>query len=203
MSLIKGGEGVDISDFGGEGTGMKSMKQINWRPNQKIRFEVKGNYVSAIEGYNVRCTIRIGDESHLMAVFQRPGEGMQENFEFGSFIEDFDRDSNNQPPTVNGCQYQRSATFMQSMIRYNDNGKSKNLKFDKALFSKDNAPNWGFCKDWSCAGSTKNSFTLTTGGSRLGAPETKCNDGDVFEFDPTVNNPRITAPLKTCIANTA
>ena len=125
VSMIKEGEGVQVQGFGGEGTGLKSMKQLNWRPNQKIKFDVKATFVPAIEGWNVRCTIRIGDESHLMAVFQRPGESLHEDFRFGSFIEDFDRDSNYQPPSVNGCQYQRSATFLSPMIIYNENGEKK------------------------------------------------------------------------------
>ena len=200
VSLIKEGEGVQVEEFGGEGTGLRSMKLFNWQPNQKIKFEVKGTYVPNIEGWNVRCTIRIGDESHFMATLQRPGEALHEKFEFGSFIEDWKRDGSG-PQSVNGCQYQRSATFLSQMIKYNDNGQNKIMKLNQALFNNDQDPNGGYCEDWSCAGSTKNSFTLTTGGSRLGNPEKKCSHGDIIRFDPKVKTPNLTKPLKTCMAN--
>ena len=31
-SIIRGGKGVNLDDFGGEGTGVKSMKFVDWRP---------------------------------------------------------------------------------------------------------------------------------------------------------------------------
>ena len=35
---IEHGPGVRVQTFGGEGTGMKSMKQINWTENQKVMY---------------------------------------------------------------------------------------------------------------------------------------------------------------------
>ena len=40
----KKGDGVTVDTFNGEGRGKKSIKQLDWRPNKEITFEVKGEY---------------------------------------------------------------------------------------------------------------------------------------------------------------
>ena len=39
---VEHGEGVIVSKFGGEGTGFKSMKDVNWKNNEDVTIIVKG-----------------------------------------------------------------------------------------------------------------------------------------------------------------
>ena len=192
--IIRGGKDVNLDDFGGEGTGVKSMKFVNWRPNEKVVTTVKGSWDAEINGWNVNCTFKIGETEHFMAEFQRVGVyGMQENFGFNSFIEDW-----NHGQTAQGCLYQRSAAFITPKVYYEEAGEQKIVELDIARFTGDLNPGQSFCKDWSCAGSGINFFTLTTGGARQGKPERQCQSGQMFTFDPTVD-PNLTGPLKNCV----
>ena len=192
-SIIRGGDDVHLDDFGGEGTGVKSMKFVDWRPNEEVVTTVKGTWNAEINGWRVECTFKIGGTEHFMAEFQRAGDyGMQNNFGFNSFIEDW-----NHGEKAEGCLYQRSAAFITPKVYYEEAGEQKIVELDIARFTGDLNPGQSFCKDWSCAGSGINFFTLTTGGARQGKPERQCYNGQMFTFNPNVD-PDLTGPLKNC-----
>jgi hypothetical protein len=193
-SLVTAGEDVYIEDFGGEGTGIKSMKFVNWKPNQEVITTVEGAWDSHINGWTVECSFTIGETVHFMAKFQRPGDhGMQDNFQFSSFIEDWDRNE-----YADGCLYKRSATFLVPKIYYVEDGERKIAELDTTRFTKDQGQNQDFCKEWSCADSGINFFSLTTGGARLGNPEEICWNDEIFNFDPNFD-PILTGPLQQCV----
>ena len=193
-SLVTGGEDVHINDFGVEGTGIKSMKFVNWKPNQEVITAVEGAWDQNINGWTVECTFTVGESVHFMAKFQRTGDyGMQDDFQFSSFIEDWDHNENS-----DGCFYQRSATFLVPKIHYVEDGKTKVVELDKARFTKDQGQNQDFCKEWSCADSGINFFSLTTGGARLGRPGKSCRNNDMFNLDPYFD-PILTGPLQHCV----
>ena len=84
-SIVRAGKNVYTDDFGGEGTGVKSMKLVDWRPNEKVVTTVKGTWDARIQGWKVECTFQIGRTEHFMAEFQRRGEiGMQDDFTFNA-----------------------------------------------------------------------------------------------------------------------
>ena len=129
-----------------------------------------------------------------MAKFQRPGDyGMQDNFQFSSFIEDWDRNQ-----YADGCLYKRSATFLVPKIYYVEEGEIKVVELDTTRFTKDQGQNQDFCKEWSCADSGRNFFSLTTGGARLGRPGRTCRNDEVFNLDP-YHDPILTGHLQHCV----
>ena len=192
-SIVKAGEDVNIDDFGGEGTGLKSMKFVDWRPNEEIVTTVKGTWDAEIQGFRVECTFKIGKEEHFMAEFQRSGRyGMQDEFSFNSFIEDWKHNNK-----ADGCLYQRSAAFITPKIYYEEAGAQKIVELDTAKFTGDKNPGQSFCKHWSCADSGINFFTMTTGGARKGKPDRQCHNGQIFKFKPE-NDPNLTGVIKHC-----
>ena len=176
--LVKKGEDVHIDDFGGEGTGLKSMKQINWTPNEMIEFTVTGFHIPWNNSWNVECIIKTGNDVHVMATFSRPGESMHEDFSFQSFIEDFQRS-----PTANGCLYKRSAQILHPQVHYSEYGDEKVLNFETATFMKDQNFGQNFCADWSCAEMRNSGLLLTTGGGRLGRTKNFCEHNKVLIFN--------------------
>ena len=193
------GDGVTADTFTGEGRGKKSIKQLYWRPKQEIMFEVKGEYNRKIKGWDIQCNVNVGHKVHHLATFQRAGEHkIQDNFKFGSFIEDYKRNANSV-----GCLYERSAIFISPEIRYKEKGEEKTIKLDRARFMKDQNADQGFCRDWSCAGSGKNFFSIKTGGSRLGRPNITCHHNTVLHFKiintKAKQRSQVETSLKTCI----
>ena len=187
-----------VYPFGGEGNGKKSIRQLDWRPNEEIIFEIKGTYNDRMKIWNVQCNITIYNEMHYIATFQRRGDNkIQDDFRFSSFIEDYKRNENSV-----GCLYERSANFISPEISYKEKGISKTIKFDKATFMKDQNPGQGFCSDWSCANSGKSFFSVRTGGSRLGRPNLTCDHNTVLFLRNTnrntVQRSKAKASLKTC-----
>ena len=45
MKEVQAGTDVKISSFGGEGTGMKSIKEVPWKDNEDVTLTVKGKRV--------------------------------------------------------------------------------------------------------------------------------------------------------------
>ena len=45
MKEVQAGTDVTVSEFGGEGTGMKSIKSIPWKNNEDVTMTLKGKRV--------------------------------------------------------------------------------------------------------------------------------------------------------------
>ena len=192
------GDAVTVYSFKGEGSGKKSIKQLDWRPDEEITFEVRGKYNARMKIWNIQCNITIYNEMHHIATFQRTGENkIQDDFKFSSFVEDYKRNENSV-----GCLYERSAHFISPEISYKEKGVRKTIKLDKAIFMKDQNPGQGFCSDWSCANSGKKIFSIRTGGSRLGKPNLTCEHNTVLFLRNTngnaVQRSKNSTSLKTC-----
>lgn len=84
-------EGVEVSRFGGEGTGGKSMMPLNWQENQKVRMAIscakdgehRTAYTCWIYVDEVKGWFRMATFSSLV------GEGKAEITNAYSFVEDF------------------------------------------------------------------------------------------------------------------
>ena len=46
--MVNAGEGVDVTEFGGEGTGIKTMRDFYWREGDEITFIVEAELVGKI-----------------------------------------------------------------------------------------------------------------------------------------------------------
>jgi hypothetical protein len=90
------GEGVEVSSFGGEGTGLKSMKDVAWREGEEAIFTVKGVIMETEDGletWHCSCWFQLGDGGkQLMATYMRKSSQRPLNRNgFYSFVEDWDR----------------------------------------------------------------------------------------------------------------
>ena len=43
--LVNAGEGVEVTEFGGEGTGIKTMRDFNWKEGEEITFHVEAQLI--------------------------------------------------------------------------------------------------------------------------------------------------------------
>lgn len=86
---LYGGEGVDVSRFGGEGTGGKSMMTLNWKKGEKVRMAISCGKDGDIRT-TYTCWIYINDAWFRMATFSSlVGEGKVALRDPYSFVEDF------------------------------------------------------------------------------------------------------------------
>jgi len=159
---VKHGAGVRVQSFGGEGTGMKSMKSINWRDNQKITLRVSGRKHYMDGNASVwQCTGSYsidGGDFHLMATFERSGESPLNTTGFYSFIEDWRRDHYHQ-----GHLQQREAEYSDPKLT-TSSGHVFNL--ERALFTKQSQDEDAFAtrKAFAAVKTSKACFVLSTGG---------------------------------------
>lgn len=96
VKVLYGGEGVDVSRFGGEGTGGKSMFNFDWKTGDRVRMAVQSApdgkertaYTGWIYDLPKQQWKRIASFSTLAAKGHVPLKGMY------SFVEDFRRNYN-------------------------------------------------------------------------------------------------------------
>ena len=101
--LVSKGEGVEVSRFGGEGTGYHALKEVDWHPNENIVVQVHANWIEYWQSWLVECQMSVRGKVHNLATFRRGGQKLHDHFGFNSFIEDWYQHG--------GCLYQRSAAF--------------------------------------------------------------------------------------------
>ena len=133
VECISSGDGVKVELFGGEGTGMKSMKDFWWHVGEEITFTIQGNYNESSDAVNpgawtCSCWYSRSSEEHsqlhFMSTYRRQGESCPLNDSgFYSFVEDWNRCSN-----AEGYLSRRCAVFTSPEIEYG--GRCKILEGD-------------------------------------------------------------------------
>ena len=73
----------------GEGTGLKSMKDVDWREGEEVTVRVSGQVEG--EHWDCSCYYELRGEKHFMATFRRAGPRPLNQRGFYSFVEDWDR----------------------------------------------------------------------------------------------------------------
>ena len=48
VELVNVGPGVKVSEFGGEGTGIKTIKDLNWKEGSNVTFNVEGHLLEGM-----------------------------------------------------------------------------------------------------------------------------------------------------------
>ena len=196
VGLISKGKEVKVSEFGGEGTGLKSMKQIKWEKNQRIQFVVEGQYNQILDGWTVQCHVVLDNKKHFMAKYERAGhQNMLNDFKYSVFAEDWHRSWG-----ARGCQHKRLAEFFNPSFQYVEKSKKQTVLFSNARFTKDqnHRPMDTFCKDWTCASSRRDLVDLETGGSNLGSPQKFCPHNMQLRFQNNNHDNPDTGPRKFC-----
>jgi len=121
--LVNAGEGVDVTEFGGEGTGIKTMRDFDWKEGDDITFQVDGQL---IDGYwFVSCYYFVNENEQLMAKLRRSEKGGNPLSKTGfySFVEDWNRCKD-----AKGYKIKRKARFLNPKF---DGILLKNAQFTK------------------------------------------------------------------------
>ena len=85
--LVDQGPEVTVEPFGGEGTGLKSMKPFHWEIGEKVGFLVKSRLVNC--EWIISCDVIFRNQIHHMATYRRGGENPMNAFI--GFVEDYNR----------------------------------------------------------------------------------------------------------------
>ena len=85
------GRGVRVSNFGGEGTGQKAMKDLAWREGEVVTLVVRGERAQG--GWRCSCDVKHRGKTHFMAAYHRTGEQHRplSSGGFYTFVEDWHR----------------------------------------------------------------------------------------------------------------
>nr|XP_022343786.1 uncharacterized protein LOC111136909 [Crassostrea virginica] len=148
VQVTSSGEGVEVSRFGNEGTGGKSMMPLEWKLGEPVHFKMEASDLDGVwTAYSCYLKNGLSDWFH-MATMKTIANGELLNGVY-SFVEDFRRDG------ASHCET-RSAKFGDCYSL--DGGCQNNCK--KATFTADSTTptlniNAGLCD---------NKFYLTTGG---------------------------------------
>ena len=71
VELVSQGNSAVVDNFGGEGTGLKTMMDIDWSVGDKVTFIVSG--VQDGDGWICSCRFILRGQEHFMASYRRSG----------------------------------------------------------------------------------------------------------------------------------
>lgn len=148
VQVAYSGKGVEVSRFGNEGTGGKTMMPLEWKLNEPVQFKMEAQDVDGTwTAYSCYVKMNSSDWFH-MATMKTIANGELLNGVY-SFVEDFRRDG------ASHCEI-RSAKFGDCYSKADD----CQCKCQKATFTADSSTptlniDAGLCGD---------KFYLTTGG---------------------------------------
>ena len=160
VEFVESGPQVQVSKFGGEGTGLKSMRDLNWIEDSLITFRVRGKLIDG--HWYCDCHFRVEDDPwSLMATYKRSVEGGPILLPHGfySFIEDFNRGED-----AEGWKHIRKARFLNPTFT-DDKGQVHLLK--EADFTKADSGSDAFAKDLALAYPCRSGFVMQTGKERI------------------------------------
>ena len=153
---MESGPGVEVSKFGGEGTGLKAMKDLDWDEDTLITFRVRGKLIDEYWYCDCHYSIENGP-MELMATYKRSIEGgpILGSTGFYSFIEDFHRSKD-----AKGWKHIRKARFTKpTLIDEND----ERHELHEATFTKQEHGNDAFAKDLALAYPCRAGFVMQSG----------------------------------------
>ena len=89
--LVKANPEAEVSKFGGEGTGIKTMMDLPWKEGDLITFKVDGQRYE--NDWRCSCKISSNGTNHFMSMVKRNVDGgpLLNETGFYSFVEDWDR----------------------------------------------------------------------------------------------------------------
>ncbi|XP_048746805.1 uncharacterized protein LOC125659241 [Ostrea edulis] len=148
VQVTYSGEGVEVSRFGNEGTGGKSMMPWEWEVDEPVQFKLEAKKVDDLWTAYACYIKNSASEWFHMATMKTITDGELLNGVY-SFVEDFRRDG------ASHCEI-RSAKFGDCCYMQQD----CHAKCNQARFTADNTPTLNIN-----AGLCGNKFYLTTGGS--------------------------------------
>ena len=161
------GDGVVVTEFGGEGTGLKSMKDFQWKEGEEVTFTIEGKLNETFPRqkcpwpkpaqytWTVSCWFEADSQRYFMASFRRTSPQLPLSpGGFYSFVEDWYRGSEE----CQGHGTRRSAEFSRPMIGQ--------CLLKRAMFTKveDGEDRFACEKATGGTSSCERKFFLATGG---------------------------------------
>jgi len=125
VEFVSKGEKAVVDPFGGEGTGLRTMMDLDWRVGENVTMVVSG--FKDEDSWIVSCYIIYRDEKIFMSSYKRKGSRPLNRSGFYSFVEDWDRCKG----TI-GHLTCRKAEFSDPSISI----KGTEVKLKKAVFTK-------------------------------------------------------------------
>ena len=150
VELVKANPEAEVTKFGGEGTGIKTMMDLPWKEGDLITFRVDGQRYE--NDWRCSCNISLNGTNHFMSMVKRNVDGgpLLNKTGFYSFVEDWDRSKG-----AKGYKSLRKAIFLNPKL----NGEFiPNAKFTKVETGSDGFAA-DFAKGWVCP----DGFGLQTG----------------------------------------
>ncbi len=127
VQLVKAGENINASRFGGEGTGGKSMGELNWKEKEKLKFLVTITPSKVIEHYKIISGyVWKGGQWKLISSW-RTSQSPRELSRATSFVEDFARN-------YESTKHERSALYGPCYVL---DKEGKWLLMDEGYFTAD------------------------------------------------------------------
>ena len=129
VELLEQGENVRVTGFGGEGTGLKTLMDLDWEKGEPVEFKVRGRKVDG--AWEVSCHVYHRGEAYFMSKYRR--KGRIDPSGFWSFVEDW----HTKP---GGHLLGRRAEFSNPTVTLHDLGYFERLiesRFTKSLSERD------------------------------------------------------------------
>ncbi len=148
VEVLYGGEGVQVSRFGGEGSGAKSMFKLAWKIGETNRFLVQATVEGLRTAYTAFIFLNATRDWKKLASFRINSQGSPLKGYY-SFIEDFRRDGKSP-------NERRRARFQNGWVK---TAQGDWVALNRAQFTADGTPLLNID-----AGVAGNGFYLATGG---------------------------------------
>ena len=150
VELVEANPEAEVTKFGGEGTGIKTMLDFLWNEGDLVTFKVEGQIVD--DFWRCSCKISSNGTDHFMSMVKRSVDGgpLLNRTGFYSFVEDWNRCKG-----AKGYKTLRKALFLNPKL---DGNFIPNAEFTKVETGSD-AFAADFAKGWVCS----DGFGLQTG----------------------------------------
>ena len=130
VELVKQGKNVTVTGFAGEGTGLKTLMDLDWEKGETVEFKVRGRKVDG--AWEVSCHVYHRGEAYFMAKYRRKGKF--DPSRFYSFVEVYTH------PKPGDHLIGRRAEFINPTVTIHDLGYFERLiesRFTKTLSEGD------------------------------------------------------------------
>ena len=168
VELIEANPEAEVTKFGGEGTGIKTMLDFPWNEGDLVTFKIEGQRID--NDWECSCKIMANGTNHFMSMVKRNVDGglLLNKTGFYSFVEDWNRSKD-----ARGYKILRKALFL--------NPKLDGEFIPNAMFTKVETGSDGFAADFARGWVCPNGFGLQTGFDPNQESKDVCQNGTLLQ----------------------